>query len=204
MDDVDDQTPHDEIARRQSVSLAIERFIELPPMQRSVLILKDVLEATNQEIASTLGLTLASVKANLHRARARVSALAEKEPAGFPPRSARPETLRYVELFNAHDWNGLQRLLAEDVRLVQTAKAAIEGRASVAKLFFAGYAEASGWRLSVAAVEGREVIWVETGPGSQPYFMTIRWKDGQVTEIKDFRYARYIAQDVTPTHCAAA
>ena len=203
LDEVDEGTPHDEVARRQSVSLAIERFIELPPMQRSVLILKDVLEATNQEIASTLGLTLASVKANLHRARARVAALAEHEPTEFPPPPARPETMRYVELFNARDWNGLQQLLAEDVKLVQTTKASVAGRATVAKLFFGGYADTPGWRLSIAAVEGREVIWVETGPESQPYFMTIRWKNGQVTEIRDFRYARYIARDASPAPCGA-
>src|SRR5215472_2118391 len=72
----DDTTPADEaLAREEAVRAAITRFVELPPLQRSCVILKDVLDHSLQEIAELLEISVPAVQAALHRARARPRAL---------------------------------------------------------------------------------------------------------------------------------
>jgi RNA polymerase sigma-70 factor (ECF subfamily) len=58
---------------RRAMNDCIDEFIaRLPPSHRSVLVLSEQEELTNQEIADALGLTLETVKIRLHRARARL------------------------------------------------------------------------------------------------------------------------------------
>ena len=58
---------------RREMNDCIGRFIaRLPASYRSILILSDQEDLTNQEIADALGLTLDTVKIRLHRARARL------------------------------------------------------------------------------------------------------------------------------------
>ncbi len=52
---------------RQKVREAVDR---LPPNLREVLVLRDIEDLSNQETAERTGLTVAAVKARLHRARA--------------------------------------------------------------------------------------------------------------------------------------
>ena len=61
-------------------------------------------------------------------------------------------------------------------------------------MFFTIYAKFEGVRLAPAWVEGREVIAVfEGNAGVEPsYFMWIEWRDGRISFIRDYRYARYI------------
>ena len=51
---------------------ALSRFVELPPAQRSAVILKDVLGHSLEEIAALLELSVPAVKAALHRGRTRL------------------------------------------------------------------------------------------------------------------------------------
>ena len=69
--------------RREAVETAVSRFVELPTMQRSVVILKDVLDQSLEEIAAMLDLTVNAVKAHLARGRAR---LKESTPRRRPSR----------------------------------------------------------------------------------------------------------------------
>ena len=56
------------------VEAALAVFVTLPPVQRSALVLKDVLGHSLEETAATMGLTVGAVKAALVRARANVAA----------------------------------------------------------------------------------------------------------------------------------
>jgi len=58
--------------RREAIETAVSRFVELPTVQRSVVILKDVLDQSLEEIALMLDLTVNAVKAHLARGRARL------------------------------------------------------------------------------------------------------------------------------------
>ncbi|CCD97703.1 sigma-70 family RNA polymerase sigma factor [Bradyrhizobium sp. STM 3809] len=198
-DDIADQSAPDAaetMMRKEAIRTAVSRFTELPIPQRSILILKDVLDEPLADIAALLGLTVDSVKAHLARARARLSeinAVAEARPVAKPASEA---VARYVGLFNRRDWDGLRALLADDVRLHQSTHPVRVGSADVG-LFFSIYAGMADVRLAPAWLEGREVIAVfERADDPQPsYLMWLSWRDGKISFIRDYRYVRYVMAD---------
>jgi RNA polymerase sigma-70 factor (ECF subfamily) len=188
--------PVEVLMRQEAVETAVSRFTELPILQRSVVILKDVLDEPLAEIAALLGLTVDAVKAHLARGRARLRQV--NAQAGRPPepQPASAAVARYVALFNQRDWDGLRALLADDVKLNQSLHPVREGAADVG-MFFTIYAKVEGVRLAPAWLEGREVIAVyeladDPGPS---HFMWLEWRDGQISFIRDYRYLQYVAAD---------
>jgi RNA polymerase sigma factor (sigma-70 family) len=188
--------PLEILMRQEAVDTAVSRFTELPTMQRSVLILKDVLNQTLQEIAAMLDLTVDAVKAHLARGRARLKAVnAEVKPQPMPrPPSA--AVARYVDLFNRHDWDTLRAMLADDVRLLQSSHEPRSGAADVG-MFFGIYSRNPPARLAPAWLEGREVIAVYTdAQAAKPsYLMWLEWRDGRISFIRDYKYVRYVIDD---------
>jgi RNA polymerase sigma factor (sigma-70 family) len=109
--------PDQVLARHQAVHAAISSFLELAPAQRACVILKDVLEHSLDDIATELNMSVPAVKAALHRGRAALPASMGAPVKPPPPREVSPALRRYASLFNAHDWNGVRALLADDVKL---------------------------------------------------------------------------------------
>src|SRR5215471_13924971 len=110
---VDPQSPDpaEVMMRREAVETAVSRFAELPTVQRSVVILKDVLDQSLKEIAAMLDLTVNAVKAHLSRGRARLKVINAQSPAQLAPQPPSPAVARYVALFNRRDWDGLRGML---------------------------------------------------------------------------------------------
>jgi len=185
--------PMEVLMRQEAVETAVSRFAELPLLQRSVIILKDVLDESLKDIADLLDLTIDAVKAHLARGRARLRDINAQAATLSAARPVSAATARYVALFNAQNWDGLRALLADDVRLHQSTYPARAGAADVG-LFFTIYAKFEAVRLVPAWVEGREVIAVfEDVAGAKPsYFMWLEWRDDRISFIRDYRYARYI------------
>jgi RNA polymerase sigma factor (sigma-70 family) len=185
--------PMEVLMRQEAVETAVSRFAELPLLQRSVVILKDVLDESLKDIADLLDLTVDAVKAHLARGRARLRDVNAQAATLSAVRPVSAATARYVTLFNAQNWDGLRALLADDVRLHQSTYPVRTGAADVG-LFFTIYAKFEGVRLAPAWVEGREVIAVfEEGSGAKPnYFMWLEWRNGHISFIRDYRYARYV------------
>jgi RNA polymerase sigma factor (sigma-70 family) len=188
--------PVEMLMRQEAVKTAVSRFAELPTLQRSVVILKDVLDESLIEIAALLDLTVDAVKGHLARGRAR---LREINRGAGPLPEARPASAavaRYVALFNQRDWDGLRALLADDVKLIQSSHPIRVGAADVG-LFFTIYAKYDGLWLAPAWLEGREVIAVfEDRADPKPsYMMWLEWRDGRISFIRDYRYVRYVAVD---------
>jgi RNA polymerase sigma-70 factor (ECF subfamily) len=194
--DPESPDPVEVLMRREAVDTAVSRFVELPTVQRSVVILKDVLDQSQEEIAALLGLTVNAVKAHLARGRARLKAINAQPPAAPAPRPPSPAVARYVALFNRRDWEGLRALLAGDVRLVQSAHPPRAGAADVG-MFFGIYAQSAPARLAPAWLEGREVIAVFEDPQAvkPSYLMWLEWTEGRISFIRDYRYVRYVADD---------
>ena len=198
-DNVADEAASDPVEmmmRQDAVRMAVSRFTELPILQRSVVILKDVLDEPLADIAGLLDLTVDSVKAHLARGRARLrelNATAEAQPA---VRSASEAVARYVAMFNRRDWDGLRALLADDVRLNQSTHPVRVGPADVGT-FFNIYAGIDGVWLTPAWLEGREVIAVfENRTDPKPsYIMWLEWREGRISFIRDYRYIRYVIAD---------
>jgi RNA polymerase sigma factor (sigma-70 family) len=192
--------PLEMLMRKEGVKTAVSRFAELPTLQRSVVILKDVLDESLIEISSLLDLTVDAVKGHLARGRAH---LREINARARPLPDARPASatvVRYVALFNQRDWDGLRMLLADDVKLHQSLHPLRVGRADVG-LFFTLYAKIDGVSLAPAWLEGREVIAVfEDRADPKPsYIMWLEWRDGQISFIRDYRYVRYVTADAELT-----
>jgi RNA polymerase sigma factor (sigma-70 family) len=188
--------PMEVLMRQEAVETAVSRFAELPLLQRSVVILKDVLDEPLKDIAELLGLSVDAVKAHLARGRARLADINARTAETVESRPVSAAVARYVALFNAQNWEGLRALLADDVRLHQSTYPVRVGSADVG-MFFTIYATFEGVRLQPAWVEGREVVAVfEQGAGETPsYFMWLEWQNGRINFIRDYRYARYIVDD---------
>ena len=194
--DPESPDPVEVMMRREAVETAVSRFAELPTMQRSVVILKDVLDQSLEEIAAMLDLTVNAVKAHLARGRARLKAINAQAPAQSAPRPPSPAVARYVALFNQHDWDGLRAMLADDVRLVQSTYPLRAGAADVG-MFFGIYSGSAPVRLAAAWLDGREVIAVfEDLQAAKPsYLMWLEWRDGLISFIRDYKYVRYVIND---------
>ncbi|MFE9608654.1 sigma-70 family RNA polymerase sigma factor [Streptomyces sp. NPDC006012] len=111
--------PAEAAVAKESVRLAFMAALQqLPPKQRAVLILREVLAWKASEVAELLGTTVASVNSALQRARA---TLAEREDAGADaavsdPLDEEQQRLleRYVKAFEGYDMTALTALLHED------------------------------------------------------------------------------------------
>jgi RNA polymerase sigma-70 factor (ECF subfamily) len=196
-DVADPETPDplEALMRQEAVRTAVARFVELPPTQRSVIILKDVLDHSLQDIADLLDLTIDAVKAHLARGRARLKAINARAVETVLPLPPSAAVARYAALFNQRDWDGLRALLAADVRLNQATYAPRYGSADVGRFFtiYSGFDQRV--RLQPAWLEGREVLAAFPDDAVEPaYFMWIEWKDGQIAFIHDYRYARYVLE----------
>jgi RNA polymerase sigma-70 factor (ECF subfamily) len=105
---------------RESIRLAFVAALQhLPPKQRAVLILREVLRWRAEEVAELLDTTTASVNSALQRARATLSAkdLVEADPTPAQLDEAHRALLdRYVAAFEQYDMDALTSLLNEDAR----------------------------------------------------------------------------------------
>jgi RNA polymerase sigma-70 factor (ECF subfamily) len=112
-----DADPADVAVTRESIRLAFVAALQhLPPRQRAVLILREVLRWKASEVAELLGTTVASVNSALQRARATLGAGNVSESDGPEPMDdAQQELLaRYVSAFERYDMAALTSLLHED------------------------------------------------------------------------------------------
>jgi RNA polymerase sigma-70 factor (ECF subfamily) len=115
---LDDPAAH--VVRRGSLRLALIAAMQaLPPKQRAVLILRDVLEVSAAEVADQLDTSTAAVNSALQRARAGLSGTTPLESRTAEPDDARTRDLvdRFIEAFEAADVDALVSLLTEDVVL---------------------------------------------------------------------------------------
>ncbi|MEV4343779.1 sigma-70 family RNA polymerase sigma factor [Actinoplanes sp. NPDC049596] len=106
------------IAERESIRLAFVAALQhLPAKQRAVLILREVLAWSAQEVAELLDTTVAGVNSALQRARATLSAVDTAEV--YQPLDEEQKSLlsRYVRAFEAYDLQALTSLLHEDATL---------------------------------------------------------------------------------------
>ena len=143
LDDLPDTTPGPEARyeTREALALAFVAGLQrLPPRQRAVLVLRDVLGYPAAQAAGMLEVSEVSVNSALQRARA---TLAAQLPAagrdGAPaPRSARERELtsRFADAFEAADTDRLVALLTEDAWLTMPPEPQeYQGHAAIAEFF---------------------------------------------------------------------
>ncbi len=128
-------------ASRQSIELAFLAALQhLPPRQRAILLLCDVLGWSAKEVAALLELTVGAVTSTLQRAhttlRERVpSGRAEWAPLAPPTEAERAVLARYMAAWERADAAALTQLLRDDVRWAMPPAALwFDGLASVQQL----------------------------------------------------------------------
>jgi RNA polymerase sigma-70 factor (ECF subfamily) len=111
----EDADPAEQVVARESIRLAFVAALQhLPPRQRAVLLLRDVLRWKADEVAELLDTTTAGVNSALQRARATLAAVGPAQEPQPLDDDARALLARYVEVFERYDVEALVRLLRDD------------------------------------------------------------------------------------------
>ncbi len=179
----------------------LRSFMQLPALQRSAVILRDVLGHTLEESVAITGSSEAAVKSALQRGRERLRALANKPDDLALPGidSATGERLiAYVEGFKAADFDAVRAMLGEDIQLELVAKLRRKGKSEVGQ-YFGAYAAARQWAFSPAMVEGRAAMLVfdrNVSLDTPAYFVALEFDGDHVVGIRDFLFARYAMDGV--------
>jgi RNA polymerase sigma-70 factor (ECF subfamily) len=172
---------------------SLRTFMRLPTVQRSAVILVDVLGYRLADLSEIAGGSI--LKSASQRGRAHLRELANEPDTVAPPALTafeRTRLLEYAARFNARDFDGVRDMLAHDVRLDLVNRLQRQGRGEVGE-YFHRYAISTGWRVVAGTVDGRPALLVfEPGEDRPPgYFILLDWHDGRVAGIQDFRFARY-------------
>ncbi len=110
--------PSEQLAMRQSIRLAFVAALQhLPPKQRAVLVLTEVLGWSAAEVAESLETTAASVNSALQRARATLSTRDVRQPESALTESQAKLVQQYADAFLRYDVDTLVTLLHEDATL---------------------------------------------------------------------------------------
>jgi RNA polymerase sigma-70 factor (ECF subfamily) len=182
-------------------AISLRTFMRLPALQRSAVILKDVLGHSLEETASITGASEAAAKSALQRGRIRLREIA-KEPADvtLPMLSdaMRARLMKYVEGFKTGDFDTVRTMLADDVKLDLVAKLHKRGKSEVGQ-YYAAYAAAKRWAYAAGVVDGRPAMLVydrEISLATPAYFVALDFDGDRVVSIHDFLFARYAMEGV--------
>src|SRR5918912_1845242 len=133
----EDADPEEHAILRESIRLAFVAALQyLPPRQRAVLLLTQVLTWSAAEAAEALGMSVAAVNSALQRAR---STLDARNPAVVPRTLSEEQTrllAKYVEAFERYDVSALTKLLHDEVTMsMPPYEFWLQGRDSIATWF---------------------------------------------------------------------
>jgi len=185
----------------EAATMSLRTFMRLPALQRSAVILKDVLGHSLQEVASITGASEAAAKSALQRGRVRLREFArEPADASLPALSngMRARLTTYVEGFKIGDFDTVRAMLADDVKLDLVAKLRKQGKSEVGE-YYAAYAAAKRWAYAAGVVDGRAAMLVydrEISLGTPAYFVALDFDGDRLVSIHDFLYARYAMDGV--------
>jgi RNA polymerase sigma-70 factor (ECF subfamily) len=185
-----DSDPNNLVPREQAITLAMARFLQLAPSQRSCVILKDVLDYSLEDISTSLDLSIPAVKAALHRGRTRLRTL----PAPVEmDTEVSPTVHRYAQLFNARNWDAVRDMLIDDVKLEVLDATSRKGRKEVG-VYFTRYANMPGWQMVPAILDGREGLAVlPTGS-----FVELTIQADRIAMIRDYFHIPYLTAECQP------
>ncbi|MEZ5205006.1 MAG: sigma-70 family RNA polymerase sigma factor [Acidimicrobiales bacterium] len=181
---------------REGLRLAFISALQfLPPKQRAVLILREVLQWPAVEVADLLDTTTASVNSALQRARATLDARADAAGAPSPVREASiDEDLlrRFVDAFQRYDFDLLAQLLHEDaVQSMPPYEIWLRGRDDVFAWWQGPGAGCRGSTLVPTVANGCPAFgqYKPSGPGGklEPWaLMVVEVCDDRIAEITSF------------------
>lgn len=178
------------------VAASLQRFMQLPALERSAVILKDVLGHSVQEAAAITETSEPALKSALQRGRARLRAVAQQLEAAKAPEIsgiARARLIAYVDGFNRGDFDAVRAMLAEDVRLDLVAKFKRRGREEVGE-YLGRYAASGQWTFAAGVIDNRPAMLVydrAVSPAKPAYFVALDIEEDKIAFVRDFLFARY-------------
>ena len=197
--------PAELAASRESIRLAFVAALQhLPPRQRAVLILREVLRWQASEVAELLETSVASVNSALQRARA---TLADRDVDASPQRvdDEQQELLaRYVDAFERYDIDSLVTLLHDDaVQSMPPYALWLRGRDEMGKWYLGQGIGCKGSRLLATAANGCPAFasYRPQGPGIwEPFALQIiETSGGRISAIHNFLYPELFPAFGLPT-----
>ena len=146
--------PEARFESHESISLAFLTVLQvLPPRQRAVLLLREVLTFSSAEVASLLDMSVPGVNSALQRARATLR-------GSYSPRAQTPRNLleRYVRAWEAADVAELVTLLREDAVLTMPPQPTVIGAAEIGKFLAEAIFPMAPMRLVERRANGRPAL----------------------------------------------
>jgi RNA polymerase sigma-70 factor (ECF subfamily) len=191
---------------REQVALAFIALLQrLPPKQRAVLLLKDVVGWPAEEIAAALELTLSSVNSALHRARQTVAAGARDAHEDPPP----AVLAAYLRSWETRDIDGLVALLRRDVVFAMPPHATWFRGADTVRAFLETPRFGAFWTRVFRVIATRAnglpaLVFYVAAPDDEAYrlhsIQLMRFEGGTVAEATTFIGAAYLhGFDIAPT-----
>lgn len=186
-----DVDPAQRAVLRQTIRLAFVAALQhLPPRQRAVLLLADVLDLSAAEIAESLEMSVAAVNSALQRARATMASR-DISPSQPPPTLSPTEedlVSRYVQAFERYDMDALLRLLHDEVTLSMPPYTLwLQGHDSVRAWMLGRGAGCRGSRLLPTEACGLPAFGqyrlADPGPGYQAWSLIVLELDSRGTRI---------------------
>jgi RNA polymerase sigma-70 factor (ECF subfamily) len=187
--------PADVAVARESVRLAFVAALQhLPPRQRAVLILREVLRWHADEVATLFDTTVASVNSALQRARSTMAAsdLTSSRPLDALDAEHRSLLARYVEAFERYDIEALVAVLHEDAtQSMPPYDLWLRGAVDVGRWMLGPGSECRGSRLVPVTVNGSAGVaqYRPSGPGGrhQPWSIhVLEVSDGRISRLTLF------------------
>jgi RNA polymerase sigma-70 factor (ECF subfamily) len=188
----EDADPAEQAVQRESIRLAFVSALQhLPPRQRAVLLLREVLRWRAEEVARLLDSTVASVNSALQRARATMAAVGgegETEPLDDVHRALLE---RYVDAFERYDVEGLVALLHEDATQHMPPFAMwLRGRADIGTWMLGPGGKCRGSRVLPTLANGAPAFAQyrpRAGGGHEPWALhVLEVRAGRVAHISSF------------------
>ena len=181
---------------RESVGLAFVAALQyLPPKQRAVLILREVLRWRATEVAELLDTSVASVNSALQRARATLAESGATSDRPSEPMDAEQQALleRYVKAFESYDMESLTSLLHEDAtQSMPPFELWLTGRENIFEFWLGHGAGCRGSHLvPVQSANGSPAFgqYKPSGPGGklEPWSLQVlEIVDGRIVEFSFF------------------
>ena len=188
----DDADPAERAVLRESIRLAFVSALQLlPPRQRAVLLLREVLRWRAEEVAQLLDTTVASVNSALQRARATMA----ENVGRLDPRPLDDDTTellaRYVDTFERYDIDGFVRLLREDAtQHMPPFEMWLRGREDIGAWMLGPGHGCEGSRCMVTTANGSPAVaqWRPDGTGGHtPWALhVLEVEDGRIRHISSF------------------
>lgn len=176
--------PGEVAARRDSVRLAFVAALQhLPPRQRAVLILRDVLCWRADEVAGLLGVSVAAVTSALQRAREGIRRADLDRPSPLDDAAKLDLVTRYTDAFHRHDVAAMVALLHEDATFTMPPFTWwIRGRDTIGAVLAASDS-CDGARLTTDSYNGTLASW--------------QWREGEPFALMVYEFGDRLIRSVT-------